>query len=523
MQNDSHSFSSSSPLLNIGLGSNTAPVLVDQDFERFTPLLAVQHLAPVTVSIKTKVANTCTPYPLLATASSRDGFVVSCSTPTDKHQQQLIANNGAVAGTLSTFFNPATFAVSVANRPSESQLMSNSSSNKTTTSTFERIASESLASERVSRNQFARLRGKSSQEELSEDSGYAESKQSACSDELDCTSLPAVRHDDSDATEDHLHERGLKIAPIFMNRERHSQNTCNEHGGDTEIRGGGGGGVGEQHQHPRARDGCGGMTSIDDDCDEVDAMEVSINTRENKRTQQHQQRRRNIPFGIKKKLKLGGCQRIASRSLPNIFLNQTAGDGEANSSADYCTATSSSETGTPKGDLGVVVIAVASGSDREHLSDEFLKVNSFPDGLNYLLSGVSGSYSDDGHEDGEEDSDGGECNRDFDECQFFSNDYYFLHDHGDDNDFFHYDTDVFGGTIASKNLDLNQFVTSNNSAARPFQSTPEPHVLQQQSRAGILSASYSNLTALDYSESPTRLFSNKMDRKGAPLARRDLR
>lgn len=443
LQNDS--FSSSSPLL---------PVLVDQDFERFIPLaqLQLQHqnLTPVTVSIKTKVLLP-TPYSLLATASSLDGCSVVSPT-TDKHHPRLIANHGATSkSTLSTFFSPATF------------VKDRGPVHRDKPSTFERI------------------RGKSSQEELSEDSGYCgdhsqsigsaegggdiSSKQSACSDELDCTSLQAERvaEDEEDS------DRGLKIAANFASRERHLPTSTGA----------------EDHQPQQVgMADCGGLTCIDD-CDGVEEEEPrAINTRENKRTQH---RKRNIPFGVQKK-NLGGCQRMipTSRSLPNIFLNQTTCD----EAADNCNGTSSSAPVTPKGD---------------HLvdSDDF-KVNSFPEGLNYLLSGgVCGSYSDEDIVSGDS---GDECSRDFEECQEYG--YYFLHHDHQEEDFLHRDTDIFGGTIASKNLDLNQFVVPSNR----FDQSP---VLQQQSRAGVLSASYSNLTSLDYSEgtTPTRLLFSKMDLK----------
>lgn len=435
LQNDS--FSSSSPLL---------PVLVDQDFERFIPLaqLQLQHqnLNPVTVSIKTKVLLP-TPYSLLAATASSSLDGCSVVSPTDKHHPRLIANHGATSkSTLSTFFSPATF------------------------------VKDRAPLHRDKPSTFERTRGKSSQEELSEDSGYCgdhsqsigsaegggdiSSKQSACSDELDCTSLQAER-----VAEDEEDAGGrLKIATDYESRERHLPTST---------------GAGDHEPQQVGMADCGGLTCIDD-CADEEVESRAINTRENKRTQH---RKRNIPFGIQKK-NLGGCQRMipTSRSLPNIFLNQTTCD----EAADNCNSISSSAPATHKGD---------------HLvdSDDF-KVNSFPEGLNYLLSGVCGSYSDEDVVSGESE---GEGSRDFEECPEYG--YYFLHHDHQEEDFLHRDTDIFGGTIASKNLDLNQFVV------------PAAHVLQQQSRAGVLSASYSNLTSLDYSATPTRLLFSKMDLK----------
>lgn len=510
LQNDL-SFSSSSPLLNVGLttinnhstqsaaAGHSIPVIVDQDFERFIPLQQQQllaqnqlqhHLLPVTVSIKTKVS------------SLDNNSVVSA---TDKHQYRH-NNGGAAASTLSTFSNPSTFTATTTNR--ESQLRSGGGISRT--STFERIAS----SEERDHERFSSFRGKSSQEELSEDSGYCggdlsqlqsigsstsdnfSSKQSASSDELDCSLIHTEKVGEEEEVDDEEvdRERGLKITG---KRERRSPNNNEEveddDRGDAISRG-------VEHQV-----GCGGLSRscIDEqeEEDDDDVMEVAINIRENKR---NPRRKKNIPFGIKKKMLLGGCQRIASRSLPNIFLNHTASaDQRHQSAAQQCSG--ESVAGAPKGDQTASVG-----------EEEFLKVNSFPEGLNYLLSG---SYSD-SEGDAEEDSD--EC-MDFEENQeFFSNDYYYLQDNhgaGAGEDFFFQDTVTFGGTIAAKNIDLNQFVVSPQNSrggggggGARYQSPPDPHqVLQQQSRAGILSASYSNLTALDYSEgSPTRLFT-KMD------------
>lgn len=466
MQSENQSFSSSSPLLNIG-PSIITPV-VDQDFERFIPLQQqqqqLQHSTPVTVSIKTKAS---TPY----SSSSLDNSIV-CTA--DKHHRLI--NGGASSNTLSTFSNPSTFTVA------------SKFSGRGRISTLERISP-------AERDPFAATLGKSSQEELSEDSGYCgdhsllqsigsgsteggcdafSSKQSASSDELDGSSMQPTENDDD--SEEVNRERGLKIAANYTKRERHSPNTKNVNCSDSEISG-----VVEEGEQQQL--GCGGLLpSCVDDCEEE--MEVAINTRENKRPR----RKKNIPLGAKQKLVLGGCQRTASRSLPNIFLNQTVSD-ETHPSVDHCT--SSRESALPKG-----VATVAAISNLDDLSDDqYLKVNSFPEGLNYLLSGGFAEDSD-------------EC-EDYEECQeFFSNDYYFLNEnHGDAATDYYQDSGVScGGTIASKNLDLNQLIG--------YQSNEE-QVLQQQSRAGVLSASYSNLTALDYSEnSPVRLFS-KMDTTNA--------
>lgn len=444
-------------------------IVVDQDFERFIPLqLQPQpHLVPVTVSIKTKVSK-----PYLSSSlssSSQPDNNISVVSSADKHRRP---NNGAThGGGLSTFCNPSTFTVLAAK--GEHQLTGRSRA-----STFTRIAA-------IDRDQFSALslRGKSSQEELSEDSGYCgdlqlqsigssteggcdifSSKQSASSDELDCslTQPENIIVDDGDNEVDR--EREPKIAGHnYKRRECHSLNN-NDRAASVEA---------GEHQV--------------DDCEEAVVEqqqqqqhehdyemeeEVPKNTRENKRSTRRK----------KKNLLLGGCQRIA-RSLPNIFLNQSVSSGP--SVANRCISLHGSSATSTSGGAD----QCASGNGDGLSDEEYLKVNSFPEGLNYLLSG---SYSD-SEEEGASDSD---C-QDFEANQeFFSNDYYFPHDDHALEDYFHQDSAAtFGGTIASKNLDLNQLFASSS----PQKS--QCNVLQQQSRAGILSASYSNLTALDYSES----------------------
>lgn len=470
------------------VGTTPTTAVLDQAFERFIPLQQQQqqqqlHFAPVTVSIQTKTYTTPA-----TTASSLNN---KSSIVNDKHQQIIVPNSS-----LSTFSNRATF-TAVAGNGTEGVVVGDSS--------------------------ILRFRGKNSQEELSEDSGYCDHSQlqSIGSDELfgeNCKLLHSSTDELLDGGEE---EEADECMLMVMRRRIHPEqedklkivteeyllNSYNDEGEDDDDDWAAAAvGAMEEEEHEQLQmmrqfDGARG-----------EEMEVDINNKRNSppTATRNNNKKKSISYGggaggVRRKVLLGRCQRIASRSLPNIFLNQTqtevvVGDGDTVKTS--AAAAFGSQRRDSRGDSAVIKkdqlpeVKVNSNvdddDDEEELGDEFLKVNSFPEGLNYLLSGCAGSYSDDDQGDGE---------GDYEECQeFFSNEYY-------------YDGVVTsgecGGTISSKNLDLHDFISSpsrGGSASLLFHSTPD-----QQSRAGVLTASYSNLTALDYSQtSPSKLFL-KMD------------
>lgn len=581
MQSENHNSNAPAP-----------PVIVDQDFERFIPLAVVHHhqqqqqqshFVPVTVSIKTKVGTHLnSPY-----ADKNHHHRLS-----DNGAGSSDNNNKPTAKTLSTFFSAAQFVGKSASdhpRGDLEEVHEFIDRKVTLPITFQRISLG--GDDRDHHHTFAAplsggscSRGKNSLEELSEDSGYcgehslgqlvqlnaaiessraadvqinnkltrdhrsassssssASSSSSSFSIATATTNLNAAKAATTEKVYDEEGEeqqlRGLKITA--ENRERYSQNHNQDYEEEEDEE------VDMVRQRGSVAVSTVGALPRIDDCDEneeeqdegeegTSPVESSKNTRENKRFLRRKNRSAHFPFGRKRKL--GACQRIASRSLPNIFLNQvtpTAADyDQSDSPAVCCTGGfSGRSSSSAAGEKDTVKCA---GVDSEDLlSDEFLKVNSFPEGLNYLLSGSFSDNEDGAGSDGAEgDSDPGDC-YDFEECQeFFSNDYYFMQ-HGEADgscgfvggggatDYFY--PEIGGGsTISSKNLDLNQLLgassaSSSSSINRSFSCrTAEPAVLQHQTKAGILSASYSNLTALDYSApSPSahgRLFT-KMDKR----------
>lgn len=598
---------------NLSTVPQTTTAIVEQDFERFIPLAVQQqqseqqqYLAPVTVSIKTKVTTLTTP---------------TTTYYADKHQRLVDGDSnggGTVAGDniLSTFFNRTKFDInaSAPNRNHHHQQQQAQSGEERLShhrginhggeddDEYRDRHSEIIAFGRTDESsQFASLgksRGKNSLEELSEDSGYcgdislgllllqqqhhqqinditgsrvlesesrseqpSDSSGGRCSDDDEIklgsrddsffltspiAAAPARKVcNGSGSSQNILVDetvllslgRGPKIETnIFKEtavvtttttaddesdlrkyNDRDTKTTVDRDEDDDEV---------EQEEEPAQLDmmmsrvgGSGGVCGMRiDECDEEMEQQEEVdlaakNTRENKRFMRRKDRGGGVahfPFGRKRKL--GGCQRIASRSLPNIFLNQVA-------SAE--TEQPSSSVGAPAGGCCIdnkVFAGVSSnegvttsgtgtnGADGDDLSDEFLKVNSYPDGLNYLLSS-GGHFSDEeGH------SSDHYCN-DYEECQeFFSNDYFFLH--GGDSDYGHIESVNGGGTISSKNLDLNQLLSSHNGSRGSVAvgsirfPTAADQAVQHQS---ILSASYSNLTALDYSVPSAGRGFKKMD------------